>query len=87
MTEPGLAAEVVTETMHLHPVMPPQVRLPQYEVEVEGVTLQPGEALGLNLAAAGRDPVEFDEADAFRFGREARYEIAFAYGAHFCLGN
>jgi cytochrome P450 len=56
------------------------------EVEVAGVTVQPGRKIAALLGAANRDPAVFDDADTFRPDRDPNPHVAFGAGVHFCLG-
>jgi len=56
------------------------------EVEVAGVTVEPGRKIAALLGAANRDPAVFDDADAFRADRDPNPHLAFGAGVHFCLG-
>jgi cytochrome P450 len=55
------------------------------DTELHGVRIPAGARVLLSFGAANRDPVEFDDPDAYRLGREARH-IAFGFGVHYCLG-
>ncbi|WP_415855090.1 cytochrome P450 [Sinomonas sp. G460-2] len=57
------------------------------EVEIGGVTLPRGARLGVVVAAANRDPEQFDDPEAFDINREKRPHLAFGGGAHFCAGT
>lgn len=54
--------------------------------ELAGVSLEPGQRVILLIAAANRDPREFDQADRFIWNRNARRMLSFGVGAHFCIG-
>lgn len=49
-------------------------------------TLEPGQAVFLNLLAANRDPRVFDTPDALRLDRTPNPHLGFGHGIHFCLG-
>ena len=55
-------------------------------VEVAGVTVEPGQRVLLLIAAANRDPREFDDPEAFVWNRKARRMLSFGVGPHFCIG-
>jgi cytochrome P450 len=55
-------------------------------VEVDSVTLAPGEAVVAILGAANRDPERFPEPDRFDVGRTDNHPLSFGAGIHFCLG-
>lgn len=56
------------------------------ETEFSGRRLRAGDALILLLGAANRDPRVFADPDRFDIGREKNRHLAFAIGAHYCLG-
>jgi unspecific monooxygenase len=57
------------------------------EVEIApGVTIGPGERVGLLLGMANRDPEAFDQPDTFRPGRHDQKNVSFGAGIHFCIG-
>ena len=51
-----------------------------------GVTVKPGEQVGLLLGMANRDPSAFAEPDAFTPGRGDQKNVSFGAGIHFCIG-
>jgi cytochrome P450 len=55
-------------------------------VEMHGQTMQPGDRLMLNLAAANRDPRVFDGPDRLDLNRHMPRHLGFGVGAHFCIG-
>ena len=54
--------------------------------EVAGVTVEPGQRVILLIAAANRDPREFESPDEFIWNRKARRLLSFGVGPHFCIG-
>ncbi len=56
------------------------------QTTLAGVTLLPGQRVILLIAAANRDPREFDNPDAFIWNRQARRMLSFGIGPHFCIG-
>jgi cytochrome P450 len=53
---------------------------------VGGVEVANGDVMFLLLAAAHRDPAEFDRPDIFDSEREGLQHLGFGRGAHYCLG-
>jgi cytochrome P450 len=51
-----------------------------------GVTIEPGERVGLLLGAANNDPASFDEPRQFLPGRADQKNVSFGAGIHFCVG-
>ncbi|WP_327672717.1 MULTISPECIES: cytochrome P450 [unclassified Streptomyces] len=58
------------------------------EVEIAGITLQPGDGVIVPLGLANRDPEVFGDPDRLDLQRaNARQHVAFSYGIHQCLGQ
>ncbi len=51
-----------------------------------GVTVEPGQSIGLLLGMANRDPLAFAAPDEFRPGRTDQKNVTFGAGIHFCIG-
>ncbi|RKE94052.1 cytochrome P450 [Sulfitobacter guttiformis] len=56
------------------------------DVDLGDITLKQGSRVGLVLAAAGRDPALYVDADQFRPERPVKPHAAFGGGVHFCVG-
>jgi pimeloyl-[acyl-carrier protein] synthase len=56
------------------------------DVDVAGCPISAGQHRFLFLAAANREPNVFDNPDRFDLTRTPNPHLAFAAGAHFCLG-
>lgn len=56
------------------------------KTELQGVTIEPGDTLITVLAAANRDPRQFDDPDSIVLDRSPNQHLAFAWGPHVCLG-
>jgi unspecific monooxygenase len=52
-----------------------------------GITVKPGEQIGLLLGMANRDPAAFAEPHAFMPGRADQKNVSFGAGIHFCIGE
>lgn len=61
-------------------------RIPMAAVRIGHVEIPAFEPILIYLAAANRDPEQFEEPDAFRPDREGPPALSFALGSHFCLG-
>lgn len=62
-------------------------RTPHAPIEVAGIRIDPGDYVGVVLAAANRDPAAFDDPDRFDIDRGSRGHAAFGLGAHICIGQ
>jgi cytochrome P450 len=56
------------------------------DVEIGGVPIPAGGLVSVNLGAANRDETRYENPDAFDIARPQRAHMAFAFGAHRCLG-
>ncbi|MEV4432745.1 cytochrome P450 [Streptomyces sp. NPDC049585] len=85
--DPSLAAKAVAELVrHTAPVKHTFRRFATEPVEIGAVTVQPGEAIQVVLAAANRDPEEFEQPQELDLTREHNPHLGFGRGAHYCLG-
>jgi cytochrome P450 len=83
----SLAANAVEESLRLEPAAAVVDRYATADVELGGAAIRRGEPVTVSLAGAGRDPAFFPEPDRFDIHREnARQNLAFAHGPHFCVG-
>ena len=84
--DPALVAGAVEECLRLESPNQFGNRLVTGEVTVGGVRLAPGSYLTLCIGAANRDPGEFAAPERFDPGRRPNRHLAFAAGAHACVG-
>lgn len=61
-------------------------RLAIRDTELGGVAIPKGAVIAVCLGAANRDDSRWDRPDEFDIFREPKPHLAFAYGAHTCLG-
>lgn len=62
------------------------VRLLGEDVQLANRNLKKGRIVVLALGAANRDPAYFSNPDQFDILREARRNLSFGFGIHYCLG-
>ncbi|MEU9041371.1 MULTISPECIES: cytochrome P450 [unclassified Kitasatospora] len=85
---PAIGDRAVAELVrHTAPVKHTFRRFATEPVEIGGVTVQPGEAIQVVLAAANRDPEEFEHPERLDLTREHNPHLGFGRGAHYCLGG
>jgi cytochrome P450 len=95
--QPALAAELrrdpaaipnfVEECLRLESPIKGSFRLAMRDTRVGGVEVPAGSMLMAMVGAANRDPRVFDDPDRFDAKRaNARRNVAFGYGEHFCPG-
>jgi cytochrome P450 len=80
------APAVIEETLRYDPPVQLVGRIAADDMTIAGVELPAGDAMILLLAAAQRDPAEFERPDDFDPDREALRQLGFGHGAHYCLG-
>jgi cytochrome P450 len=87
IADPGLAANAVEESLRLEPAAAVVDRYATADVALAGAAIRRGDLVTVSLAGANRDPAVFADPDRFDVRRaNARQNLAFAHGPHFCLG-
>lgn len=77
----------VDESLRHCPSAPSTTRVAGAELNLGGHVIPKGANLFLSIAAANRDPRQFEAPDDFRIERDcAQTLLTFGAGAHFCLG-
>jgi cytochrome P450 len=62
------------------------MRMTTEDVDVCGVEIPGGSMIHVNVGSANRDATRWERADEFDIFRPQRQHMAFAFGAHACLG-
>jgi cytochrome P450 len=63
------------------------VRLARRDLELAGNRIRAGDAIGVSMLAANRDPALGPDMDTFDPGREPTRHLAFGHGIHRCVGS
>jgi cytochrome P450 len=84
--EPGLLPKAIEELLRWEPPAGGLVRTASRNVVVGGKQLMSGDRVLLLVAAANRDPKEFDSAGEVNIEREQIRHLAFGHGSHYCIG-
>ncbi|ESQ91966.1 cytochrome P450 [Asticcacaulis sp. AC460] len=85
--DPSLMTTAVQEMFRYDAPLPFFHRFAAADIDFNGWQIPKGTKLGLLYACANRDEATFPQADRFDAGRTPNRHIAFASGAHVCLGN
>ena len=85
LTAPAIEA-TVEEILRFDPALHLFTRWTYEEVEVMGHTFQRGDQVGLLLAAANRDPGQWEDPSRFHPDRIVKPNASFGAGLHFCVG-
>lgn len=83
----GLIPRVVEESLRLTTPLQLFARTTRCPVNVADTELPEGSRVLLNLAAANRDPREFENAESFDPDRVRNRHVAFGAGIHVCQGQ
>jgi cytochrome P450 len=86
LDDPSLMSNAVEELMRFEAPSPTQSRWVAKDVEYHGVTIPAGSKISLLNGSADRDERHFPNPDAFDVRRDIDRQLAFGYGAHFCIG-
>jgi cytochrome P450 len=83
---PGLVPDLVEEALRYDAPVQFTLRTATREVELGGVTIPEGAIVAPLSGSANRDDRVFPDADRFDVTRDAKEQLAFGHGIHFCLG-
>ena len=84
--DPGLIRTAVEEILRFESPNQLGNRTAAVDVDIGGVAVAAGSTLTLGIGAANRDPATFADPDHLDFGRHPNRHLAFAAGAHQCVG-
>ena len=83
---PATLDATIEETLRLDPPLHMFTRWAYERIEVMGHVFEPGDEVGVMIAAAGRDPMVWDDPARFNPARPLKPHLAFGVGLHFCVG-
>ena len=86
-SNPSLVRRAFEESLRWDSTVQTFFRTTTRRVEVGGAEIPEGQKVLLFLAAANRDPLHWDEPDAFRIERNTSGHVGFGFGIHQCLGQ
>ena len=84
--DPSLLPNAVEELLRFEAPSPTQSRWVARDVEYHGITIPAGSKISLLNGSADRDERHFPDPDVFDVRRDIDRQLAFGYGAHFCIG-
>lgn len=84
----GLMSSAVEEFLRIDgSVQRTTFRVATEDVEIAGFRIPKGGLTVVALPTANRDPSRFEDPDRLDITRKAKPNLAFGFGAHFCLGS
>ncbi|OBF55140.1 cytochrome [Mycobacterium sp. 852002-50816_SCH5313054-b] len=84
--DPERAPAIVEETLRYDPPVQLAGRVATADMTIGDVDVPAGDVMMVLLAAAQRDPAEFDRPDTFDPDRGTLRHLGFGRGIHYCLG-
>ncbi|OLT12771.1 hypothetical protein BJF78_23815 [Pseudonocardia sp. CNS-139] len=84
--DPALARQAVEEMLRFDTPVQRATRVALTDVELAGTPIPKGTLVNILIAGANRDPVRFPDPDRFSVRRADGPHLAFAAGAHYCVG-
>jgi cytochrome P450 len=84
--DPSIIPAAVEEFLRAHPIVQPGRKV-LHDEEFQGCPLKKGDMVLFPLAAAGRDPQQYDRPSEVDFDRGPFRHISFGVGPHRCLGS
>lgn len=82
-----LVEAAVEESLRLEPAVVRVDRYATVDTVLGGAEIEAGDPVFISIAAANRDPEQYEEPDRFDVHRpQARTHLAFAHGPHLCIG-
>ena len=82
----GLLPQAIEEGLRWECPLPGIMRRASVETELAGVPIPAGASVAVHLAGANHDDARYAAPGAFDIHRDAKQHMAFAFGAHRCLG-
>ncbi len=84
--ESGLMESAVEELLRYDSPVQWTGRVTLEDVEIGGHRIRTGQTVAIGLAAANRDPAQFEEPDRLDLGRRPNPHVAFSHGIHYSIG-
>ncbi|WP_328716746.1 cytochrome P450 [Halomonas elongata] len=84
--QPEISDNAVEELLRYDGPVRCSIRYALEDLDFGGRRIRRGEMVVFSFSSANRDPQAFPEPDRLDLGRDARRHVAFAHGAHYCLG-
>ncbi len=84
--QPQLMAAAVEEMIRYDSPVHSTVRVARKDTNIGGTDVTARSIVMVLLAAANRDPLQFDEPDRFDIARQPNAHLGFGEGIHFCIG-
>ncbi|WP_026927047.1 cytochrome P450 [Granulicoccus phenolivorans] len=87
LDDPSLLDAAVEEALRLESPVQLMGRTATQDMDLFGVQIKEGDAVGLTWGAANTDPAKFENPSEFRLDRGNNPHVAFGHGIHRCVGE
>lgn len=84
--QPDLLDACMNEVVRLESPVRYTGRLVKSDISIGGVQLKSGELLVIDIGAANRDPLIYENPNSFHIARKSAPHLGFGFGAHYCIG-
>lgn len=84
--DPALIPAAVEEMLRYDPPIIFTSRVAATDMELDGIPIEAGQLVMLNLTAGNHDPAQFADPARFDVQRSGVRHLSFGHGMHFCLG-
>ncbi len=85
-SEPALMPKAIDEMLRYDGPVQSAIRYAREDAEIAGVRIPKDTVVFVILAAANRDPAQFNDPEVFDIAREPNEHVAFGEGIHYCIG-
>lgn len=82
----SLMLQAIEEGVRWEPPLLGILRTATDDTEISGIPIPAGSSVNVNMGSANHDETRWDRAEEFDIFRTPRQHMAFAFGAHRCLG-
>jgi len=83
---PDLIDNCINEVLRLECPVSRTGRLVRKKIAFGDITMKSGDLVVIDISAANRDPLRYENPNTFNIARKSIPHLAFGFGAHYCLG-
>ncbi len=84
--QPELIDDCINEVLRLESPVQYTGRLVRSQISFGDVTFKVGDLVVIDIGAANRDPLIYEDPNSFYIARKSTPHLAFGHGTHYCLG-
>lgn len=84
--QPELIDDCINEVLRLESPVQYTGRLVRSKISFGDITFKAGDLVVIDIGAANRDPLIYEDPNSFYIARKSIPHLAFGFGAHYCIG-